>query len=302
MSQASPVSNGRYGPIEVFRAGTFTPMTGAPQTIDEKSLRQIADTYDAQAAPAPVVVGHPSIDAPAYGWVEHLYTEGGILKAVIKDTEPAFAEQVRAGRYRKVSISLFLPSAAANPKPGTLYLKHVGFLGGTAPAVPGLKPVSFAATGDSLPLTQDFAGASAEYALSHELREMRASLNHQRAEIEVEKLIEAGRVLPVFKDEVLAFAAGLSNADTVSFSDGSTKPRRDWFFDYLSRQPQVVSFGAVDIGAGPGKPGSAGLARIPDGYTVDRSNVDVHDHASQIARTKGISYAAALDHVMDGRE
>ncbi|WP_386259669.1 hypothetical protein [Tabrizicola soli] len=190
-------TTGKYGPIEVFRTGTFQPMGGTAQTITEASLRQIAATYDRELAQAPVVIGHPEIDAPAFGWVESLYVEGGILKATLQDTVAEFAEVVRNGRYKRVSISLFLPSSSANPKPGTFYLKHVGFLGAAAPAVPGLKPVKFhGGTGDSLIFSQDRPGA-ASFAQNDKLMRLRRQVREQ----EVEKLIGEGRVLLVFKDE-----------------------------------------------------------------------------------------------------
>ena len=117
---------GKYGPIEVFREGTFTATGGSQQTITAKSLSEIATGYDRNLAPAPVVIGHPEMDTPAYGWVEHLYVEGGILKATLEGTVSEFADMVKAGRYKRVSIALFLPNSPNNPKPGTFYLKHVG--------------------------------------------------------------------------------------------------------------------------------------------------------------------------------
>ncbi|MDN5788511.1 hypothetical protein [Pseudorhodobacter sp.] len=122
----------------MFRTGTFSPMGAAPQTITEESLKEIASGYDRENARAPVVIGHPDIDAPAVGRVEHLYVERGVLKATLKNTVSEFATFVKEGRYKRISISMFLPNSSANPKPGKMYLKHVGFLGAAAPAVPGL--------------------------------------------------------------------------------------------------------------------------------------------------------------------
>lgn len=216
---------GKYGPIEVFRAGNFTDMTGSVQNISEEALGQIAGNYDRDLSPAPVVIGHPQTDMPAFGWIETLYVERGVLKATLEDTVSEFADAVKAGRYKKVSISLFLPSSSANPKPGTLYLKHVGFLGAAAPAVPGLKPVKFAGgDADSLPFYQgEFAAA--DFAADDELSRLRRAVREQ----EVERLISEGRVLPAFKAEVIAFAASLDDSEIVSFSEGQTATRKDWF-------------------------------------------------------------------------
>lgn len=54
----------------------------------------------------------------------------GKLNGTLRDVGPAFGAAVRKGRYRKVSAASFLPDSAANPVPGTLYLRYLGFLGG----------------------------------------------------------------------------------------------------------------------------------------------------------------------------
>lgn len=133
--------------VEVLRPGTFTPMTGDPVTLTAADLAAIAAVYDAAAAPTPVVVGHPQADTPAYGWAAGFRFDAGRerLVAELAELAPEFEEAVGAGRYRKVSLSLFRPDAGNNPRPGSWYPKHVGFLGGAAPAVSGLRPVAFSA-------------------------------------------------------------------------------------------------------------------------------------------------------------
>ncbi|KMK68572.1 hypothetical protein [Puniceibacterium sp. IMCC21224] len=134
--------------IEVFRPGTFTPMGGGALTYSAADLAAIADIYDFDTAPAPVVVGHPATDAPAFGWITGFEFDAtdGRLFATLGEIDPAFSEAVKAGRYKKVSMSFFRPDQEANPVPGTWYPKHVGFLGGAAPAVSGLKNVKFSVT------------------------------------------------------------------------------------------------------------------------------------------------------------
>ncbi|TWD57485.1 capsid scaffolding serine peptidase GPO [Agrobacterium vitis] len=210
------MSNSTYGPIEIFRAGTFQPMAGAQATITERDLQQIADNYDPVNYPAPIVIGHPAIDAPAYGWVDKLYVEGGKLKATVKEVVTQFADMVKEGRYRKVSISMFTPENTANPKPGEVYLKHVGFLGAAAPAVPGLKPVQFSnGDVDTLCFTQDAAHATQSFAQQQELTLLRREVAAQK----VEKLVNDGKVLPALRDEVLEFAASLDDRETLNFAD-----------------------------------------------------------------------------------
>ena len=129
--------------FEIFRAGTHTDNNGRRITISADDLAATAAAYNTTTHEAPVVVGHPKTDAPAYGWVGSLKAEGGSLLADFAQMDAAFAEQVRQGRYKKVSASFYQPDAPANPAPGKWSLRHVGFLGAHPPAIKGLKPIEF---------------------------------------------------------------------------------------------------------------------------------------------------------------
>lgn len=132
--------------IEVFRPGTFVPMSGAAVTMTADDLKAIAAAYDAEGSPTPIVVGHPKTEDQAWGWAKSFSfdEESQRLVAEVGEIQPAFSEEVKKGSYKRISLSLFSPSAPNNPKPGAWYPKHIGFLGAAAPAVSGLKPVSFA--------------------------------------------------------------------------------------------------------------------------------------------------------------
>ncbi len=130
--------------IEIFRPGTHTTMHGETITFTEDDLLSMAASYDPQLFEAPLVVGHPKHDLPAYGWVKAVEFADGVLRADPDQVEPQFAEMVKAGRFKKISARFYRPDAADNPKPGAWYLRHVGFLGAAAPAVKGLKSASFA--------------------------------------------------------------------------------------------------------------------------------------------------------------
>ena len=151
--------------IEVFRPGTFKPMDGDPITYSVADLRAIADAYDPETAPAPVVIGHPETDGPAFGWVESFDYDAAAerLFANLHEIEPQFAELVKAGRFKKVSMAFFGPDQGHNPVKGAWYPKHVGFLGAAAPAVSGLKNVKFSADAPAAVFTSSF-GASQEVA------------------------------------------------------------------------------------------------------------------------------------------
>lgn len=129
---------------EIFRAGTRTDANGNTVTITHADLAAAAQAYDPKVHEAPIVVGHPKADAPAYGWVSGLKAENGVLTADFDQVDEGFVDLVKAGRYKKVSASFYPPTSPNNPKPGIWTLRHVGFLGAQPPAVKGLSPVSFA--------------------------------------------------------------------------------------------------------------------------------------------------------------
>ena len=131
--------------IEIFRAGTHTGIDGKPRTFTREDIAAIASGYDVAAYHAPIVVGHPETDAPAYGWVKGLAQREDILVAEIDQVEPQFAEMHTAGRFKYPSAAFFLPHDPTNPRKGQWSLRHVGFLGAQPPAVRGLKPAAFAA-------------------------------------------------------------------------------------------------------------------------------------------------------------
>lgn len=141
--------------LEIFRAGRHTDMNGQVLTFDAADLQASVDAYDPAVFRAPLVVGHPKHDDPAYGWVKDLNLQNGILEALPEQVESQFAEMVNGGRFPKISASFFLPNSPSNPVPGVYYLRHVGFLGAQAPAVKGLKTASFAEESQSF--TVEFA-------------------------------------------------------------------------------------------------------------------------------------------------
>ena len=106
--------------------------------------RATVEGYDPKLHEAPLVIGHPKTDAPAYGWVGGLHADGGVLSADFAQMDDDFVGLVQSGRYKKVSASFYPPDSPSNPKPGSWYLRHVGFLGAQPPAVKGLSAINFA--------------------------------------------------------------------------------------------------------------------------------------------------------------
>lgn len=131
MAEESPSHTSPLSDVEVFRTGTHTDAGGTTVTIDEEALDAIVQGYDADLHEAPVVLGHPADNAPAYGWVSRLARVGNKLIASIDKVAPALRQAVRNGHYRKVSASFYRPESAHNPTKGQWALRHIGLLGDT---------------------------------------------------------------------------------------------------------------------------------------------------------------------------
>lgn len=212
-------------PIEIFRPGTHTDMHGNSLSFGESDIADMATAYDPALSEAPIVVGHPKASAPAFGWIASLTTNGDRLLATPKQVDPAFAELVRAGRYKRVSASFYLPDSPSNPRPGSYYLRHVGFLGAMPPAVKGLAPVEFAAADSADVVTVEYGEESAGLIarVAGLLRGLRDYI------IEREGTGKADAVLPSWQlesllDNATALAAG---SDIPAYSESVIAPTHD---------------------------------------------------------------------------
>lgn len=238
--------------IEIFRRGVQVAADGSAHDFSDAELAAAAAAYDPALHQAPLVVGHPRDDAPAYGWVSGLtYRDDGVLAATPDQVEDQFAELVRAGRLKYVSASFYRPGAATNPRPGAYYLRHVGFLGAQPPAVKGLRPAQFAdADADTLTIsfeepampdpapapdrTAEFAEREAaicerETALAareaeNEAERQRlagetAAAHRRECAAHVEGLVTEGRVLPRDSGPLVALLASLPGEDSAAHAD-----------------------------------------------------------------------------------
>lgn len=159
--------------IEIFRAGRHVDMSGREVEITAADVADIAAGYSPELSEAPLVVGHPQHNHPAYGWVRGLRADGDMLVADAGQVDPAFADMVRSGRFKKRSASFFGKSSPGNPTPGKLYLRHVGFLGAMPPAVKGLRDVDLADADDGVITFGDFRERNAFSSLGNVLRKLR---------------------------------------------------------------------------------------------------------------------------------
>lgn len=273
--------------VEIFKAGRHSPMSGETLDFFGSQLAEMADGYNAENHRAPVVVGHPKTDAPAYGWVSNLRVEGDILVADFEDIDPAFSDLVKAKRYRKISASFFKPDAPNNPNSGQWALKHVGFLGAAAPAVKGLKEAQFEEGGAGVVSfgDNDFADLPEQH---------RKMITRHQTKVAIEKLIAQGKVLPLHQSGITDFMDALDDGQSVAFSDGTETSKSAWFLEYLEKQPEMVSFGAADIG--DEIPTPAGN-NTPSGFSVDPDRQALQIQANQLAEAEGISFTDAVSRI-----
>ncbi|HMN49564.1 MAG TPA: hypothetical protein PKD67_10530 [Ignavibacteriaceae bacterium] len=187
-------------PFEIFRTGTHTSLNGQTKEFSETDLDTIAGSYDPQQHEAPIVIGHPETNAPAYGWIDKLKRIGDRLIAFPKQVSNEFAELVKSGAFKKRSISI-------TPD---LKLNHVGFLGAAAPAVKGLKDVEFAENPDEL----DFASFEFDEFDDSESLELEPELKLNNSLLLSEKLEQFSQEIASLKTSLLQFAdKGLSKDD-----------------------------------------------------------------------------------------
>lgn len=243
-------------PIRIFRPGTFTSVEGVVVSFGTDELGAIASAYNAQAGvdPAPLVVGHPRLDDPAYGWVDTLAVEGDVLVAHPSRVEPAFAELVNAGRYPKVSAQFYPPDNPNNPAPGSWYLKHVGFLGAHAPGVKGLGTVSLGDSADGLltfdfdnphtqPLDKETIVSTTEDKNNASFAERVAALDAREADIKAREEASAKAAAQAAHDANVSFAETLVAAGKLG------KAGSDYLviaLDGLADKAEPVSFGEGD--------------------------------------------------------
>lgn len=57
--------------LHIFKPGRQTAMSGVTLDFSESDLEASARAYDPAKHEAPIVIGHPKHDAPAYGWVKY---------------------------------------------------------------------------------------------------------------------------------------------------------------------------------------------------------------------------------------
>jgi len=142
--------------FDVFRCGSHVDRFGREVTITRDDIDAAIASY--QTNSAPIVVGHPSLNAPAFGWIGAFRRIGDVVQAKASTVADEFADLVKRHLYKNRSLAF---------GPGPRF-RHVGFLGAVAPAVKGLNEIQFATKEDvmdiefSEPVPEPTAAAAPE--------------------------------------------------------------------------------------------------------------------------------------------
>lgn len=194
--------------VEVFQGGLQTDSAGQSSYWHSDRLDQIVQTYNPARHEAPLVIGHPEHDSPAWGWVEGVKREGNKLFVKFKNVADEFIDMAKRGLFTKRSVAFYPPDHPQNPHPGKWHLRHVGWLGAMPPAVKGLANVSF---GDVPGMNFEFSESNKSFKQTEEsnmktVEQLQAELDALTAKYNeaVGKVTTLEADLKKFKDEKAA--------------------------------------------------------------------------------------------------
>lgn len=214
------------GWIDIARTGTFTAGNGKKTTFTTGDFDRLAGGFDESKRRVPLVFGHPKDNAPAYGWVESLRRAGNVLQAKFKQVHNDVKTLVDNGNFKNVSISV---------NPDLSFLHHVGLLGATQPAIPGLREVSFADSADYLTFEFGVDELQEELErLKEEVAQLKAQLEEQQSreqekdkEGKLERLkdtVKQGKVTPAEFALLEPFAMALLESNSMLTFAASPEP------------------------------------------------------------------------------
>lgn len=131
----------------------------ASKGITAAHIQEAASLYDPDKNPAPLVFGHPTNDSPALGLISKARVAGSDLFLTVKNIAEDAVKAVREKKILNRSIAFWDPHHPSNPNPGKFSIRHLGLLGGQAPAIPGLGILKFSADDAVLEGDEDPADA-----------------------------------------------------------------------------------------------------------------------------------------------
>jgi hypothetical protein len=297
--------------LEIFRAGSHTAMSGQTLEFTEEALRATAAAYDPSIHEAPLVVGHPKHDAPAFGWIDAVIANGQSLAAEPVQVEPTFKEWVDQGRYKKISASFYDPKSPQNPVPGVYYLRHVGFLGAMPPAIKGMKPIELA-EGEEGIITIEF-GENTSFSKGEQMKEeldrREAELTEREAKLRAKErrlefsealdgLVKEGRILAVEKSNhlrQLQLLDAIPKESLINFSEGNDNyDPVDEYLDGLKKTPKRVEFSEI-TGEDPVEPSTdpvtiaCGIQSLVDDAKAKGRSLSFAEASHQFKKNGGAS-------------
>ena len=134
--------------VPVVTSGVFNG-----HRFTEAVLRELVETYNFAAQPAPIKLTHADRQGPAAGWVKALrlgeFTPPGQSKpkkALLATLAPndLGRAKVKSGEFLMRSIEAWPPTHPSNPTPGKWNFKALALLGTDSPACPNLGPLQLA--------------------------------------------------------------------------------------------------------------------------------------------------------------
>ncbi len=205
--------------FEIFKAGTHTSDKGISKEYTLDDLNFIASNYNPSEDEAPIVIGHPEDNDPAFGWVSSLsVSDDGKLIADAPDDKlhPDFLNALKEGRYKKRSISL-TPEGK---------LRHIGFLGAAKPAVKGLADIQFSSPSSELyefdlmkeppsaEMVVDTIQSDKTYqTLNLELNNLKAAINELNKNFSESELNSTKASIEKINSQLNSLQAKISNSD-----------------------------------------------------------------------------------------
>eukprot|EP00494_Astrolonche_serrata_P001737 UN01743 len=99
----------RMNLIQISKVGSHTASSGQVVEFTEDDFLATINAYDPAIFEAPLVVGHPKTNNPAYGWVKALNFEDDILGAMLAQVDFEFAENGTTMANSKRSLLHFSP-------------------------------------------------------------------------------------------------------------------------------------------------------------------------------------------------
>ena len=207
-------------------------------------VRGLAESYGKNGHRAPIVIGHPQDNHPAWGWVTQCrLAEGDNLKCDI-DVAPEFKELLDLGHFRERSVAFYPTDPPA--------LRHIGFLGAVPPKVKGLEAINLS-EGIETYMTQDTQLTAPAVTPAPSAPESTAAPVPVMNLAEVTRpvaLFALSKVLPGVKANDLStepVISGESISGLVELSDGKSysynikKEGNDWKASYELRNPEVIT-------------------------------------------------------------